>query len=584
MSHLPPPGAPGFHLVTLGTPALVEHGSPIQLRKKDLALLVYLRLEGRHGHSRGALAGLLWGNSREENARHSLTQAIGRLRARLGGVLEVGHDRVGCRATLPCDAAALQQATTAPRVDEEVLALCGGEFLAGFAPGPGAEAFETWADGRRAHLRAVAVTALDRLGADAEERGAWHTALAAAQRATELDPASEPAHRRVMRAWNAQGHRVRALQHYDRLAAWLAAEFETDPEPETALLAEQLRSRAAPPPAPRPEPEPQPALATPWPRHAEPEPVAPRPACQEPQEVTSRLRHVETEPVAPCFRHVELEPDAVWPACEEPEADVSFLCHAEPEDALCPVCQEPEPAGSCPACEEPEVIACPVCQEPQLVAPRRPRPSPRVEPPALWNAPLPARGRVHWAWGGLVGIAVLLAVLWNSGALLGVGRAQGFGEGEPPPALHPPLAPAGSPVVWLGDWLRTDGRWIYYRYELWMPGACDHSTRAVGNWGPDEWTVGNTVHCMDDAWLALDVERLGERVSIAPETTYCINFLYITGNTSHYGQHGPRGAPGLDAIRVVAPDGSYNIGFAVVREGPGKRRVQLTNAYRGPRC
>lgn len=486
---------PDVHLVTLGTPALVEHCAPIPLRKKDLALLVYLRLEGRHGHSRGALAGLLWGNSPEENARHSLTQAIGRLRRRLGKVLEVGHDRVGCRATLACDAAALQEAAAAgAQADAGVLALCGGEFLAGFSAGRGAEAFESWADGRRAHLRTVAVTALDRLGADAEARGDWEQALAAGQRATELDPASEPGHRRVMCAWNAQGHRVRALQHYDRLAAWLAAEFETDPEPETALLAGQLRSRAAAPP------------------RAGAAPAAPRPACATPE-----------------------------PAVPRP-----------PDDA-------PEPAAS--------------------AVPRS-----RMEAAEHGLAPRLLRSRMQVAFGGVAGVAVLLAMLWNGGAFLGTGGMMGSDAADRPPTLHPPLAPAGSPVRWLGDWLRTDGRWIYYRYELWMPGACGHRTRAVGNWGKDGWDVGSPVHCIDDAWLAVDVERVSERFPIAPETTYCINFVYLSGNTSHFGQHGVEAAPGLDSIRVVAPSGAYNIGFAVVREGPGKRRVYLTNAYPGPRC
>jgi DNA-binding SARP family transcriptional activator len=480
MSNAAPSRVPDVHLVTLGTPALVEHGAPIPLRKKDLALLVYLRLEGRHGHSRGALAGLLWGNVREENARHSLTQALVRLRARLGdNVVQVGHGRVGCSATLACDAASLQDAAAAAEVDDGVLALCAGEFLAGFSAGSGAEAFENWADGRRAHLRTVAVTVLDRLGADAEGRGDWNRALAAGQRAVELDPASEPAHRRVMRAWNAQGHRVRALQHFDRLSAWLAAEFETDAEPETALLAEQLRSRATLAPRPRPEP------AAPLPRRS------------------------------------------------EPAAATGWL----------------------------------------------PRPRPRMEPPAQRRVP-----NVHWAWGGVAGVAVLLAVLWNSGALLGLGGSPDADPADRPPVLHPPLAPAGSPARWLGDWVRTDGRWIYYRYELWMPGACDHPTRAVGNWGEDGWSVGSAVHCIDRAWLAVDVVRLGERFEFHPETTYCINFVYVAGNTSHWGQHGSEGAPGLDAIRVVAPNGAYNIGFAIVREAPGRRRVKLTNAYPGPTC
>lgn len=490
MSNTAPSRAPDVHLVTLGTPALVEDGAPIPLRRKDLALLVYLRLEGRHGHSRGALAGLLWGNSREENARHSLTQALVRLRARLGDdVVQVGHGRVGCSATLACDAASLQEAAAAAEVDEGVVALCAGEFLAGFSAGPGAEAFESWADGRRAHLRTVAVTVLDRLGTEAEARGDWDGAVAAGQRAVELDPASEPAHRRIMRAWNAQGHRVRALQHFERLSAWLAAEFETDPEPETTLLAEQLRSRAPLPPRPR----------------------------------------------------------------------------AEPAASL-PPCEEPEPATASPPCP-------------------RPRPRPRVEPPEQRRSSRPARGlHVHWAWGGMAGVAVLLAVLWNSGALLGLGGSSDADPADHPPVLHPPLAPAGAPVTWLGDWVRTDGRWIYYRYEVWLPGACDHPTYAVGNWGKDGQSVESPVHCIDRAWMAVDVDRLSERFAIRPETTYCINFVYVADNTSHWGQHGSRGAPGLDAIRVVAWNGAYNIGFAIVREAMGRRRVKLTSAYPGPTC
>jgi DNA-binding SARP family transcriptional activator len=468
-------------LVTLGTPALLACGTPVPLRKKDLALLVYLRLEGRHGHSRGALAGLLWGNSREENARHSLTQAIGRLRAQVGDVLEVGHDRVECRATLACDAAALQQAAASGEVDEGVLAHCAGEFMAGFQPGRGAEAFETWADGRRAHLRTVAVAVLDRLGADAEERGDWEQALAAAQRTVDLDPAAEPGHRRIMRAWNALGHRVRALQHYDRLVAWLIAEFETDPEPETAALAEQLRARVPRPPRP-PAPEP-------------PEPPVPR---------------------------------------------------------------VPRPTPAAPAADP--------------VAAPHPHPHPhaaRVRPGG------------QWAWGAA---AVLLALMWSSGARLSGGRTPARAANDRPPRLDPPLAGTGDPLARLEDWVRTDGRWIYYRYGAYFPAACEHRTRAVGNWGVDGWRVGMDVHCIDEEWLALDVERLRERFALAPETTYCINFVYVAGNTSYWGQHGALAAPGLDSVRVAAPNGAYNIGFALVPEAPGRRRVHLTNAYPGPRC
>ncbi|WP_420128415.1 AfsR/SARP family transcriptional regulator, partial [Longimicrobium sp.] len=388
MSNPAPSDPPDVHLVTLGTPALVQHGAPIQLRKKDLALLVYLRLEGKHGHSRGALAGLLWANSREENARHSLTQAIGRLRARLGtGVVQVGHDRVGCSATLECDAATLQAAAASDAVDENILSLCVGDFLSGFQAGPGAEAFESWADGRRAHLRTVAVAVLERLGAEAETRDDWDQALAAGQRAVEVDPASEPGHRRVMRAWNALGHRVRALQHYERLAEWLAAEFETDPEPETAELAEQLRSRAPRPPRPAPEP------------------VAARPFSPAPRET------------------------AAFP----PAAPVS----PPPLSSVEPPAETVEPAAAAVDAAEAANVADVTDSS--------------ADPP--FRAPA-----VHWAWGGVAGLAVLLAVLWTTGTLVGGGwRPEGDGTSGPPEP-QPPLAARGTPVVRLEDWLRTDGR------------------------------------------------------------------------------------------------------------------------------
>jgi DNA-binding SARP family transcriptional activator len=519
MTSSPQSRVPGLFLVTLGTPALLEHGSPIRLRKKDLALLVYLRLEGRHGHSRGALAGLLWGESPEENARHSLTQALGRLRARLGcGVLEVGHDRVGCRATLDCDAALLQTAA-ATDVDDGILQLAAGEFLAGFQAGVGAEAFEAWADGRRAHLRTVAVSALERLGAEAEERGAWERALAAAQRAVELDPASEPGHRRMMRAWNALGHRVRALQHYERLTEWLAAEFETGPEPETEELAEQMRGRP-------PRPAPDPAATAPRPFPPPTPPASPFPA------LTAAAEPSAPRPPAPAKTPLSILP--VW---TEPPRPAPRPVPVRKADAVCPHCDQPAPAPA-----------------------------------------------VHWAWGGVAGVAVLLALLWTTGALMGGGWSIDPDPADRPPELAPRLASGAERVARLDDWLRTDGQWIYYRYGAYMPGACDHPTRAVGNWGPDGWSVGTAVHCIDEAWLALDVEHLGERHTIQPETTYCINFLYRTGNASHWGQHGARGAPGLDSIRVVAANGAYNIGFAIVRDGPGRRSVRLTNAYPAPPC
>ena len=51
--------------------------------RKTKALLAYLTLNGDRTHSRGKLAGLLWGASDEQHARSSLRQALSRLKKSL---------------------------------------------------------------------------------------------------------------------------------------------------------------------------------------------------------------------------------------------------------------------------------------------------------------------------------------------------------------------------------------------------------------------------------------------------------------------------------------------------------------------
>jgi DNA-binding SARP family transcriptional activator len=223
------------------------------LRKKDVALLVYLCVEGTAVHPRGRLAALLWGDSSERRARHSLTQALGRLnRTAAAEVVAVGRDVVRCAPRVECDAVALLRGGMgAAEVDDE-FSLYAGPFLEGFYAGRGAEEFHAWADRYRAELRNAALRLLDRAGEQAAAAGEWRRALRLAERAIAIDPVWEEGHRRVMRAQAARGERNRALRHYQVFEAWLAAEVAAEPDPETRALAEQLRASdaAAPPPDP----------------------------------------------------------------------------------------------------------------------------------------------------------------------------------------------------------------------------------------------------------------------------------------------------------------------------------------------
>lgn len=250
-----------MHLKTLGHPVLVGgDGQPVRgMRRKDLALLVYLCVEGTALHPRGRLAALLWGGSPEERARHSLTQALGRLARTAPGALAVEKDVVRRGSLIQCDAVRLLCGAVEAGEVDDAFSLYAEPFLEGFDPGPGAEEFREWADRRRAELRNAALRLLERAGGDAAAAADWGRALRLAERAVQIDPVWEEGHRRLMRAQAARGERNRALRHYQAFEAWLDAEVGAEPDPETRALAEQLRAPDAP--ADPPAAPPAPALA-----------------------------------------------------------------------------------------------------------------------------------------------------------------------------------------------------------------------------------------------------------------------------------------------------------------------------------
>jgi len=268
-------------LRTFGAPALLDgsgQGVP-GLRKKDLALLIYLCLEGPRRHSRSALAGLLWGDGTADKARHSLTQALRRVRSVLPPEAIDAHDAaVEWRGPLACDARLLEEAAAGRAGDpESATRLYTAHFLQDFAPGRGANEFELWADGKRKAYRVLVLQLLDRLGREAEGREAWAAALELGRRAAEIEPIFEEAQRRVMRAWRGLGERTLALEHYERFATWLSEELGAEPDPATQRLAAELRAPALA--EPRGPLEPSSGLqALPDPKPMDPQtPAAPQP-------------------------------------------------------------------------------------------------------------------------------------------------------------------------------------------------------------------------------------------------------------------------------------------------------------------
>ena len=194
--------------------------------------------------------------------------------------------------------------------------------------------------------------------------------------------------------------------------------------------------------------------------------------------------------------------------------------------------------------------------------------------PAL---PKPARNEVPvWMSAALAGFLVALVLV--------VRHIVIRSPNSPPESIRIALPKPGSRIQSLGDWIRTDGRWIYYRYESFMPGACNGGIEAVGNWSEDSWDVGLPIVCLDEAWLAWDVHQFREREALDAETTFCVNFARPQNGTRVWGQHGAQRAPGIEQIAVLSPHGDRNIGFAVARDAQGAPKVVLTNKFPGPRC
>src|SRR6516225_9009226 len=70
-----------------GFEARIIPGEPLGIaNRKTRALLVYLALPAGRAHSRDKLAGLLWSDRGDEQARNSLRQAIAELGQALGDV------------------------------------------------------------------------------------------------------------------------------------------------------------------------------------------------------------------------------------------------------------------------------------------------------------------------------------------------------------------------------------------------------------------------------------------------------------------------------------------------------------------
>jgi len=235
-----------LHLTLLGG-FEVRHGAgPVVLtRKKAQALLAYLVVEPGEAHLRDKLAALLWGDSSDQQARHSLRQTLLLLKQALPrngvDVLRLDGETVAVnRRAVELDVAALEQlaASGTPQALAQAAALYKGDFLEGL--GVQEPRFEEWLVRERERLRELALEVLAKLLAHHTKSAAVQAAIQTAVRLLALDPLQEAVHRALMRLYSQQGRRGAALRQYQFCVAVLQKELGVEPEGPTKRLYEEI--------------------------------------------------------------------------------------------------------------------------------------------------------------------------------------------------------------------------------------------------------------------------------------------------------------------------------------------------------
>lgn len=229
-----------FRLAAAGA----EIGIPAAKQRALLALIA-LEADGRLGHER--VISLLWGDRGEAQARDSLKHALADLRATLNGVAPgllasqrgvVTLDPAGIAVDAQDLAAAL--AGTDNQALRHALETTSGELLEGLVIRD--PAFEDWLRDERTAWQVRKETGAARLLSQAVRGGDGATIASAARQMLALNPFHEEAARALMLQLAMTGDKTAALRLHARLAARLRTELQAGPEPETAALAEAIRS------------------------------------------------------------------------------------------------------------------------------------------------------------------------------------------------------------------------------------------------------------------------------------------------------------------------------------------------------
>ncbi|PVV08856.1 MAG: hypothetical protein B6D77_10955 [gamma proteobacterium symbiont of Ctena orbiculata] len=228
-----------------------DTGAVIDLRaRKTKALLAWLALHQERPQPRDRLALLLWEESNDTQARHSLRQALSGLRKVLAGhadALIADQESVLLRSGhIDTDTGAfdaLLRDGCSPEYLTQLVSLYGGEFLEGF--NPRSNNYEEWLMTQRSHYRELAISSMSKLLDHFLKNSEFEAGIRLAIKLLASDPLQEQIHRTLMQLYVRLKRPGDALRQYRQCRRLLLRELGISPEAETEqLYSEILQQRS----------------------------------------------------------------------------------------------------------------------------------------------------------------------------------------------------------------------------------------------------------------------------------------------------------------------------------------------------
>jgi DNA-binding SARP family transcriptional activator/Tfp pilus assembly protein PilF len=231
-------------------------GGVAVLPSKVQALLAYLMLRDGSPVKREVVRELLWPERGEDQARHSLRQALFVLRRDGFGGREVIETRDSAISLLPegavCDVHELREMVHANSGAswQEIVSLYPNPLLHGFPPV--SPEFDDFIISMRRMLETDVLAALDRIADENAKSGDTEQCIAIEERMLAIDPLREDTHRRLIQSYALAGRRADAIRIYTDAKNLLRREMDVAPSAETEALIADVRNGSTPKSAPSP--------------------------------------------------------------------------------------------------------------------------------------------------------------------------------------------------------------------------------------------------------------------------------------------------------------------------------------------